>query len=231
LLWHGRRARAIDAQRALNVLQALLADVGKLGLDLAAHLAKGVLRDADAAGFSDTFEPRGNVDAVTEDIVALHQHVTEVDADAPVHSAIVCNPGTALRRQLLQRDRALEGADHRAKLDQDTIAGSLDDASAMLGHERISGSMVLAECPRRASLIRTHQTAIAGHIGGQDRGKAALDGLLHGVPRFDEHSRNAAGGTEERAKVQLSPTIADADPGENPNGWEGVGLPLCYVRV
>jgi hypothetical protein len=34
-----------------------------------------------------------------------------------------------------------------------------------------------------ALLIRTHQPRIAGHIGGQDCGKTALDRLPHGLPQ------------------------------------------------
>src|SRR3984893_15725036 len=45
----------------------LLADIGKLGVDLAAHLAERVLGDADAAGVGDALQPRGDVDAVAED--------------------------------------------------------------------------------------------------------------------------------------------------------------------
>jgi hypothetical protein len=45
----------------------------------------------------------------------------------------------------------------------------------------------LAEMPSqplmRAFLIGSHQTRVAGHIGGEDRGKAAFDGLFHGFPQ------------------------------------------------
>ncbi len=105
-----------------------------------------------------------------------------MDADAPFHSALVANPRILLRHQLLQRDRALDGADHRAELDQDTIARRLDDAAAMLGDERIGGGPMLAQPLRRACFVEPHQARIAGHIGGKDRGKAAFDGLFHVSP-------------------------------------------------
>jgi hypothetical protein len=44
-------------QRSGDVLQALLADVFEFGVDLAAHLAERVFRDADAAGLGNALEP------------------------------------------------------------------------------------------------------------------------------------------------------------------------------
>jgi hypothetical protein len=80
-------------------------------------LAECVLRDADAAGVSDAFEPRSDVHALTEDVIALDQHVAQMDADAPFHAALIGEPRIALRRQLLQPDRTLDGTNHRAELD------------------------------------------------------------------------------------------------------------------
>src|SRR5439155_10341107 len=92
------RAGAVGAQRPGYVLEALLADVGELGFDLAAHLAKSIFGDADAAGLGDAFEPCRDVDAVAEDVVALDQDIAEVDADAPFHAAFAGDPRVALRR-------------------------------------------------------------------------------------------------------------------------------------
>jgi hypothetical protein len=44
----------------------------------------------------------------------------------------------------VQREGALRGADHRAELDQDPVAGRLDDPPAMLGNERIGSGAMLA---------------------------------------------------------------------------------------
>src|SRR6516162_5007981 len=53
-------------------------------LDLAAHLTKGVFRDADATGLGDAFKPGSDIDAVAEDVVALDQHVAEMDAGCAI---------------------------------------------------------------------------------------------------------------------------------------------------
>jgi len=47
-------------------------------VNLVAHLA----RDADAAGFDQRLQPRGDIDAVTEEIVALDDDFAQIDADA-----------------------------------------------------------------------------------------------------------------------------------------------------
>ncbi len=155
---------------------ALLAEIGKLGRDFAAHLAKSVFRDADAAGFGDALEPCGDIDAVAEDIVPLDQYVAAMDADAPFHAAFGGYARIALRRQLLQCQGALHGADHRAELDQHAVAGGLDDPPAMMGDERIGGSAMLAQCLCGARFVEPHQPAVAGHIGGENSGETAYSG-------------------------------------------------------
>jgi hypothetical protein len=105
-----------------------------------------------------------------------------MDADAPFHPAVGEAPRIAPRCQLLQPDCALDGADHRAELDQHPVAGGLDDPPAMMGDERISGGAMLPQCLGRARLVRPHQPRIARHIGGEDRGETAFDGLFHGPP-------------------------------------------------
>ena len=140
----GDEPNAVDPQRPGNILQALLAEIGELSLDLAAHLPKGVVRDADAAGLGDTFKPGCDVDAVAKDVFSLDQHIADVDADAPFHAAFRRGLGIPLRRQPLQPQSAFECADHRAELDQEPVAGRLDDPSAMLRDQGISGAPVLA---------------------------------------------------------------------------------------
>ena len=164
--------------------QVLVADVGELRRDFAAHLAKGVFGEADASGFGDGFEPCRDVDAVAEDVVALDQDIAEMDADAPIHPVFAGYPGITFRRLLLQRQGAFDGADHRAKLDQHAVAGRLDDAPAMLGDERLGGGAMVQKPPRGARFVLPHQARIARHIGDEDRGKTADGGHDRPSARF-----------------------------------------------
>src|SRR5271165_4471229 len=70
---------ALDTHRPGDILQSLLAAIAKFGLDLAPHLAERVLRDADPAGFGDTFKAGGEIYAVADDIVAFDQYVADVE--------------------------------------------------------------------------------------------------------------------------------------------------------
>src|SRR5215472_2450052 len=166
-------ANSIDAYRARDVFEVLLADIGKYGVDFATDLAKRVFRDADTAGLGDTFEPGGDIDPIAEDVVTLDQYIAKMDADAPFHTAVAGHTRIAFRAQLLQRQSAFDGADHRTELDQDPVAGGLDDPSAISADQRVGGSTVLAQCLCRTRLVFTHQAAVAGDIGSEDGGDTA----------------------------------------------------------
>ena len=71
----------IDPHRTRDVLQALLAGVDEVGRHLALHLPPGVLGDRNAARFGDAFDPRRDVDAVAEDVLALDDDIADVDPD------------------------------------------------------------------------------------------------------------------------------------------------------
>jgi hypothetical protein len=161
------------------------------------HLPKGVIGNADATGFGDALQPRRNVDPVTEDVIALDQHVAEMDADAPFHSAVAGATSIPFHRQHLQCDRALDGADHRAELDQHPVARRFHNPAAMLGDERVGGGAMLTQCRRGACLVEPHQARIARDISGKDRGETTFDGLRHGFPQPGDHNRNATASTEE----------------------------------
>jgi hypothetical protein len=154
----------------------------KLGLDLAAHLPEGVFGDADPIGLGDAFEPGGDVDAVAEDVVTLDQHIAEMDADAPFHSAVGGDCGVPLRRQVLQRQGAFDGADHGPKLDQEAVTGGLEDPPTVLRDKRISRDPMVAQGPRRARFVKPHQPTVADYVGREDCGETAGRGHGSGRP-------------------------------------------------
>ena len=90
-------------------------------------------------------EPRRDVDAVTEQIVALDHHVAEIDPDAVDEAFFRRGPLLAFRHALLHRDRERDGVYDRAELGDEPIAHRLDDPPAILGKKRIDsrGSNVL----------------------------------------------------------------------------------------
>src|SRR5581483_12404358 len=91
----------VDADGAGDVLHRLLAEIGKGQRELVPDLLVGGARDADAAGFAQRLQPRGDVDAVAENVVAVDDDVADIDPDAE-HDLLVFGNGrvAALHRAL-----------------------------------------------------------------------------------------------------------------------------------
>ena len=120
-LGHG----TVDAHWPCDVFEALLPDIGKLGLDFASHLPERILGDADAAGLGDGFEACGDVDAVAVDvpildnhIAQLDNHVAQIDTDAVLDASVCRDIGIALADAAVHRQRAGDRLDDARELDQ-----------------------------------------------------------------------------------------------------------------
>src|SRR5207248_11082169 len=84
-------------------------------------------RTANRARLGEAFQPRGDVDAVTEEIGAIDHDIADMHADTEQHRLI---RGTA--RILdgyggLHRDRALYGIDRAGEVCDDAVAGGVED--------------------------------------------------------------------------------------------------------
>ena len=124
----------VNEQRPRDVLEALLAEVVKLGIDFAAHLAEGVLRDADAAGLGDAFEPSRDVDAIAVDVAVFDNDVAEVHSDPEGDPLFFRCPGIAFGHPTLEGDRTGDGLNDAREFDEDAITGCLDDAALVFGN-------------------------------------------------------------------------------------------------
>src|SRR5579863_6900777 len=79
---------------------------------------------------------------------------------------------------MLDVQRATDGVDHAGKLDQNTVARGLDHASPMFRDLRVDQlAAVRLQARERALLVGTHETAVAGHVCGEDGGKLAFGAL------------------------------------------------------
>src|SRR4029077_8617973 len=127
LSWHADLQR-IDPDRPFDVLELGRGEGGARHVEPAAHLAVGVLGEADRAGIGDPFEARGDIDAIAHQIaVRLLDDVAKVNADAELDAALGRQAGVAFDHAGLHFDRAADGVDHAAKLDEAAVAGALDD--------------------------------------------------------------------------------------------------------
>ncbi len=67
-------------QMPVILLDRLLAQILKREVEFVFHLAKDHVRQADATGIGQTFEPGGDVHSIAEDVSVLHDDIAEVDA-------------------------------------------------------------------------------------------------------------------------------------------------------
>jgi hypothetical protein len=71
-----------DADRSVDVLDTDVAAVLEVNVDPVADAFVDDRGDANPAGLGERLEPRGDVDAVAVDVVALDNDIAEIDADA-----------------------------------------------------------------------------------------------------------------------------------------------------
>src|SRR6516164_6004325 len=164
--------------RPSNVLQRLFAQILEGEVELVAHLITHHPADADPARLGQRFQPRRDIDAVAINIVVVEDDVAEIDPDAELDAPRLPDLGVALGHPLLQLDRTAHRVDDAGKLDQQPVAGGLDDTPPMLfdlGIRDLTADRL--QRGERPFLVRPHQPRIAGDIGGKDRGETA--GLAH----------------------------------------------------
>ncbi|MEI9888514.1 MAG: hypothetical protein WDN08_18840 [Rhizomicrobium sp.] len=159
--------------RPLMRLHRMLAQV----LEGARHLAVDTVADhprqRHAARRGQGLDPGRDVDALAIDVVALDDHLAEVDADAVADAAGL---GRLLGRRL-DRQGAFDGGDHAGEFHQGAVAHQLEQPPAMDRDLRIEDAGPVRLQPlQRAGLVGLHQAAIADDVGGQDRGQFALHG-------------------------------------------------------
>ena len=76
------RARREDVNRTLYVLDLVEAQIFEHGGDFSGDLIGDVARQSDAADGGQRLQPRGDVDALAINVVALDNDVAKIDADA-----------------------------------------------------------------------------------------------------------------------------------------------------
>ena len=163
----------IDTHRPRDVLERLLSEVDEFRLDPPAHVLVRRARNGHATRFGDALQPRGDVDAVANDILAFNQHIAEMDAD-PVEDALRLRGGFVGGRHLrLHRQRAFDRRDDGREFDEYPVARGLEQAPAVRGDNRLSGLPSLTHEARRAGLVLAHHARVADDVGGENRGKLA----------------------------------------------------------
>ena len=179
--WHGRAGHAIHADRPGDILECVLAHVLETKIELARDLIIDARRNADAPGFGDGFKPRGDIDAIAEQIVVFYDHVAEIDPDAKLHLAAGRKRVVARLERLLDFDRAAHGFDGAREFGEHRIARGAHDAPAVKGNDSVDDGPVCGQHTYRAFLVVPHLAAVPDSIGSENASQATLD-----VQRFHD---------------------------------------------
>ena len=128
----------VDPHRPRDVLQRLFAQIDEGIAQPVANLLIGRGREAHGAGLANTLQSRRDVDAVAHQIaVALFDHVADMNADAEDNAPVLRHAGVALDHGGLDFDRAADGVDRAAELDEASVAHALDDPTVVNGDRRV----------------------------------------------------------------------------------------------
>ena len=179
-----RRLESVGMDGAGDVLDLVFAEIDERELELAMQLLLDDGGHADAPRRTQGFEPGRDVDAVAEHVDAVAQHVARMDTDAK-HDPLGLRDGRHRRLHLLLKvDGKQNRVDRARELEQKPVAGRLDQPPPIDGGDRRdAGSLDGLHLPQGADLVGLHHTAVADHVGRQDRRELAVECevLRHGA--------------------------------------------------
>jgi hypothetical protein len=176
-----------------NILELGCAKVAHDEIKASPDLPIGIFREADRARLGDTFQSRGNIDAVAHQVpVVLLNHIAEMDADAKLDATLGRKTGVALHHAVLHLDSASHSINYAAELDNGAIASALDNSPIVDGDywvDQIAPQRTEpGQCP---ILVGTSKPAVSDHIRYQDRGEFPPFG--HGSPPSDTRLAQPSG--------------------------------------
>src|SRR5579863_9918946 len=96
----------VDPDWPRDILERLLAEIREVRVDFAQRMFISGGRNQHFARFAYPLEPSGDVDPIAQNVVALDQHVAEIDAYAIDDSFRLRYVGVALDHQILDSDGA-----------------------------------------------------------------------------------------------------------------------------
>ena len=145
-------------------------------------LVVNVLRDANAAGLRQFFQPRGKVDAMSVDILVVGHDVGQVDAHAKLHAAVPADVDVASGYLGLDLDRGLYRSPRARKLGEKAVARELDDAALLFGDDGIDELLTMGPPGGHGGLlVCIHEARVARYVGSEDCGEFTFEpGRFHG---------------------------------------------------
>ena len=114
---------AVSVHGVGYVFDLVLTQILKAQLHLSLDMVKNGTRDANRAGLRETLQPGRYVNAIAVDIIAIDDHVAEVDADAKDDPPIFRDVGIAFAQAVLKCHGALHGIYHTRDPPKEPVLG------------------------------------------------------------------------------------------------------------
>lgn len=113
-------------------LELTIPAISELDAGLAPRLSPRIFRKSNATRIGDGLETRGDVNGIAHEVAVLLDHdVAKVDTDAKLHALRGWDARIARCHALLKRDCTAHCVDRRTEFDQDAVAHSFDNTSAI----------------------------------------------------------------------------------------------------
>jgi len=161
--------------RTGDVLDFPCPEVLESQAQLVEHIVADRAADANAAGLRQRLQTRRDVDAVTKNIVVIDDDVADVDADPEVDALLGRQTRIPLGHAALHVDRAAHRVDDAGELQQQSIAGSLDDPAVVLSDLGVDQlAPVRFQGREGGAVIPAHEKGISDHVGRNDGGKSTV---------------------------------------------------------
>jgi hypothetical protein len=123
--------------RTRNILEALLAHIGKLNRDFADNLFVSRSRDADATRFCDALKTSCDVDAIAKNVMGFDDYVANSNADTKDETFIFSVANREVMDALLELRCSPNRLDCAPKFCQEPITTIFYDPATMLRDRRL----------------------------------------------------------------------------------------------
>ncbi|MDP9813706.1 hypothetical protein J2W42_006581 [Rhizobium tibeticum] len=158
-----------------DILHLLLAHRLEAESQLLLNLPDDLSRNTDSARVCQLLKPGRDIDALAIPVLALNDHLAEIDPDPDPDPLVLGNGGIPFGQPARQRDGAFHGVHHAAKFGEHPVAHKLENLAVMASNLRLKQFLAsrtkALEC---ASLVALHQRGIAHDISSEDGGKLAV---------------------------------------------------------
>jgi hypothetical protein len=136
----GPNADSVGPNRLGDILNAMAAKRAVVEGELILNLLVDSVRNAHSTRLGECLEPRGDINAIAEDVLTIYYHIAEIDADPQLETALACDKLVECPRGALHLNGAVHRVDDACEICQQTITGAADDAPAMCRDQRVNCS-------------------------------------------------------------------------------------------